>query len=451
YDFLNMWLIRTLQVAAFLVLSSQCESKLITSLPGLDSEVGFKQYSDYITVGDTNEKRLFYWYMESQSDPTTDPLVLWLNGGPGCSSFGGLFEELGPFYVRPNITLGRNEYSWNRIANLLFLESPAGVGFSKSTDPKDYRTNDNTTATDSLNFLLKFLQAFPHLKSHDFWMTGESYAGHYIPTLVQKIMEHNSQFPADQINLKGIMIGNPLTYLTINNGGVTDYVYSHNLIANETYQGIKKYCNYSFPSGGGEIFDQAKCNKYSEDSATEMGTINPYDIYVDVLIHIQGYIESKGKLGSPYYPCQDSYTSKYLNDPLVQKAIHADSTSWEDCNMEINIAYSKADVAQSMLPIYTNSILHHGLKVLVYSGDVDSVVPATATRRCINELNLPITSKWRYWTDSDGQVVGGYTEVYDGLTYATVRNAGHEVPSFQPMRAYDMFTRFIKTGSVIQK
>ncbi|XP_078481247.1 uncharacterized protein LOC100177074 [Ciona intestinalis] len=460
-----------------------CNGKIITGLPGLESQVSFKQYADYIVVNETHDRRLFYWFIESQSEPQNDPVVLWLNGGPGCSSFGGLLGEMGPFYVLPNTTLGINKYSWNKIANMIFLESPAGVGFSKSNIAQDYVTGDEQTASDSLEFLLNFFKLFPQFKDNEFWITGESYAGHYIPTLTAKIVEHNSKTAENKINLKGLMIGNPLTYLTINNGGVTDYIYSHNLIANETYQGLKKYCNYTFPSdsASGTTYNKAMCDEFSVASTTEMGPLNPYDIYVDVCLqgksskdaiallsslassdlpgsvfasqrlrHLEEHAIEQGKLGSPYFPCQESYTSKYLNDPLVQRAIHADPTKWTDCNDFINQKYSRDDFAQSMLPIYKHSILNQGLNVLIYSGDVDSVVPATATRRCIQELGLTIKSKWQHWTDSKKQI-GGYTEEYAGLTYATVRNAGHEVPSFQPMRAYDMFSRFLKSNHVVVK
>ena len=129
---------------------------LITNLPGLETPINFKQYSGYITVDKSANSRLFYWFVESQSNATNDPLVLWLNGGPGCSSLGGFFGELGPFYVKSNLKLGINEYSWNKIANMIFLEAPYGVGFSKSSNPAPY--TDDKTAIDSLNFLLKFFE-----------------------------------------------------------------------------------------------------------------------------------------------------------------------------------------------------------------------------------------------------------------------------------------------------
>ena len=132
------------------------DGELITHLPGLDTTVRFKQYSGYITVDEVKKVRLFYWLVDSQSNATTDPLVLWLNGGPGCSSLGGFFGELGPFYSKKDKKLGINEYSWNKVANMVFLEAPAGVGFSKTQSSITY--NDEITADYSMKFLIKFFQ-----------------------------------------------------------------------------------------------------------------------------------------------------------------------------------------------------------------------------------------------------------------------------------------------------
>ncbi|KAF5185086.1 Serine carboxypeptidase-like, partial [Thalictrum thalictroides] len=99
----------------------------IDSLPG-QPNVKFKQYSGYVTVDGQAGRALFYYFVESSVKPSTKPLVLWLNGGPGCSSIGaGAMAELGPFRVKKDgKTLKRNQYSWNKKANILFLESPAG-------------------------------------------------------------------------------------------------------------------------------------------------------------------------------------------------------------------------------------------------------------------------------------------------------------------------------------
>ncbi|KAK6040997.1 serine carboxypeptidase [Cooperia oncophora] len=129
--------------------------------------------------------------MESQNDPTNDPVVLWLNGGPGCSSIGGLLEELGPFRNNNDngTTLFENVYSWNKMANVLFLEAPIGVGFSYS-DNGTHRLNDDMTADNNAQAIKYFFEVvFPEYKHNDFFVTGESYAGVYGPTLSVRLVQ----------------------------------------------------------------------------------------------------------------------------------------------------------------------------------------------------------------------------------------------------------------------
>ncbi|XP_028091622.1 serine carboxypeptidase II-3-like [Camellia sinensis] len=159
----------------------------ILSLPGQPNGINFDQYSGYVRVDPNAGRALFYYFAESQNS-SSKPLVLWLNGGPGCSSFGnGAMMELGPFRVNSDgLTLSENKYAWNNAANILFLESPAGVGFSYSNTTSDYdKSGDARTAADSYTFLVNWLERFPKYKTRDFFITGESYAGHYVPQLAQ--------------------------------------------------------------------------------------------------------------------------------------------------------------------------------------------------------------------------------------------------------------------------
>uniref|UniRef100_M1CFX6 Serine carboxypeptidase 1 n=1 Tax=Solanum tuberosum TaxID=4113 RepID=M1CFX6_SOLTU len=120
-------------------------------LPGQPkTNVKFKQYAGYVNVDEKNGRSLFYYFAESASgNASSKPLVLWLNGGPGCSSLGfGAMLELGPFGVKPDgKTLYSRTFSWNKVANVMFLESPAGVGFSYSNTSSDYaQSGDKRTA-----------------------------------------------------------------------------------------------------------------------------------------------------------------------------------------------------------------------------------------------------------------------------------------------------------------
>ena len=133
-------------IAAFPVadVKTSANDDLVTSLPGLSPNPPFAHYSGYLPVG---SKQMHYWFAESQGSPTTDPLVLWLNGGPGCSSMEGMLYENGPFQIlEDGKTVQLNNYSWNKLANMLYLESPAGVGFSWSSNQADYNNDDDGTA-----------------------------------------------------------------------------------------------------------------------------------------------------------------------------------------------------------------------------------------------------------------------------------------------------------------
>lgn len=173
----------------------------IEHLPGVNFEVSFKQYAGYLDAD--KGRKLFYWFVESEADPENDPLVLWLNGGPGCSSIDGLLTENGPFRIHfDGKTVVKDDFSWNAFANVLYVEGPVNVGFSYNStdlDPKEMY-NDDAMADSNYHAIVDFFRKFPQFKSHKFYITGESYAGIYIPTLTRKILEYQS---TNGINLQG--------------------------------------------------------------------------------------------------------------------------------------------------------------------------------------------------------------------------------------------------------
>lgn len=144
----------------------------VTSLPGFDGEFCWKHYSGYLQ-GESHHK-LFYWYHEAVEHPDEAPLVLWLNGGPGCSSLGGMFTELGPFVLDQDLNVTLNPYSFNRAANIIFIEQPVGVGFSHPNIP----ANDSSTAIDTDLALRDFFKKHPELQGRETYVMGESYGGH---------------------------------------------------------------------------------------------------------------------------------------------------------------------------------------------------------------------------------------------------------------------------------
>ncbi|KAE8673493.1 Serine carboxypeptidase II-3 [Hibiscus syriacus] len=412
------------------------ETDKIIALPGQPSGVDFNHYSGYVTVDSKAGRALFYYFAESPENSSTKSLVLWFNGGPACSSLIGAMTELGPFRVNNDSkTLFRNNYAWNNVANVIFVESPAGVGFSYSNTTLDYqRTGDKSTETDAYTFLINWLERFPQYKSRDVYITGESYGGHYVPQLANTILLNNKNTNQTLINLKGIAVGNGwiddrTCYL-----GQFDYLWTHALNSDETNKGIHTYCHYFNDK------DPEQCKNFIYKSNIEPGNIDGYNIYAPLCpIDSSSLTKTSSNSVNSFDPCSNHYMSSYLNRADVQTALHAKVSAWDLCNDSIHGGWT--DSAATILPIIKN-LMSNGIRIWLYSGDVDSVVPVTSTRYAINKLKLSIKTAWRPW--STDEEVGGYVVEYDGLTLVTVRDAGHLVPSYQPARALTMISSFLE-------
>nr|WGC54933.1 P-(S)-hydroxymandelonitrile lyase [Echinochloa crus-galli var. zelayensis] len=454
------WLLLLLAVAAGLLLlplargspehQQEQLADRILGLPGQPNDgVAFDMYGGYVTVDEHAGRALYYFFLGADrraADPDTAPLVLWLNGGPGCSSVGyGALEELGAFRVNTDgETLSLNEHAWNKAANVLFLESPAGVGFSYSNTSSDLVVGDNRTAHDSYTFLVKWFERFPQYKYRDFYIAGESYGGHYVPQLSQLVYRNNIGVGKPFINLKGFMVGNGLTNDVTDMIGMYEFWWHHGLISDETMEKGLKVC-----PGSSFIHIEPECQKIWNKAAQEKGKIDNYSIYTPPCDKGSPFArKSSGRrrwMLPAYDPCTSFHSTKYLNLPQVQMAMHANVTGsienpWLLCS---NSLYDNwTDAPASMLPIY-KELIGAGLKVWVFSGDTDTAVPMSSTRRSLDALGLPVKTSWYPWYMVPTEV-GGWSMEYEGLTYVTIRGAGHEVPLHRPEQALFMFRHFLQ-------
>lgn len=458
----------------------------ILSLPGLDFEPNFNQFSGYLKISEETNKSIFYWYVESQSNPETDPVVYWTNGGPGCSGLLAFGLEHGPFYYSSNETLTPNPYSWNKVANMFYVEQPAGVGFSFSDDKSEYKTGDAQAASDNYLSIKKFFEKFPERKQNDFYITSESFGGHYMPELANEIMDKNVD---GSIKFKGFALGNP--YVDPFSNGATMYqaFYSHGLISDLVYRPWERLCTSR------ETFDLF-CEVLENHMINELEPgINPYALDYPVCTDRLGNVKQstqrqqsyrlmqhKREFGatlddintvSPYSsgteetsrrldkfadyePCEDEYFTKYLNRKDVQKAIHAreDSPKWETCSSVVE--YNLDDRFKSLIDFYKIVMkrgLENDLNMMIYSGDDDAICSLAGTQYWIYDLGIDVKKDrlWKHWSDKDGQVAG-YVTAFETLggegnfTLVTVHGAGHEVPSYKPEQALEMFTTFLQRG-----
>lgn len=275
----------------------------ITNLPGWPTNVALpsKQYSGYLDIED-NTIHLHYWFVESELNPATAPTTIWFNGGPGCSSLDGFFYEQGPFeliestesYAVHGVALKTREYRWNRIANMVFIEQPVGVGFSYGDSTVNINdNNDDNTALRNVQAVEAFFTKFPEYKGNEFYISGESYAGIYVPTLAEAILNATDHGTYTGATLTGIAVGNGCTGSETGICGYYDsdtcdgYYYETQFLANQAFfppdlkVNISTFCDWSKCNNTVTV-EQAlsdECIAAVDAGAELLGWINVYNIY----------------------------------------------------------------------------------------------------------------------------------------------------------------------------
>lgn len=471
---------------------------LVTYLPGFTGTFPSKHYSGYITlegrsINQSIPKNLFYYFVESERSPEKDPLVLWLNGGPGCSSFDGFIYEHGPFNFQAgkskNILplLHINQYSWSKVSNIIYLDSPAGVGLSYSENQTKYQTGDLQTARDTHSFLLKWFNQFPEFNKNPFYVAGESYGGIYVPTLSAAIVEGLKAKVKPIINFKGYMIGNGVTAEQKYDGNaLLPFAHGMALISDDLYREFTSSCGLDIDEDNGV----AECKDYRDKVYKALGGLNIYDIlepcyhnpgnentknlslpnsfkqlgvtekslpvrkrmygraWPHLMVIKDGLVPSWPQLNSLQndrrlnVPCtSEEVAAAWLNNESVRKAIHAKPVNmignWALC---MSLVYNHD--AGSMIKYHRN-LTQQGFRALIYSGDHDLCVPYTGTQAWTSSLGYQIVDEWRAWVSNNQ--VAGFVQGYDhNLTFLTVKGAGHTVPEYKPREALDFYSRWLE-------
>ncbi|RZC47326.1 hypothetical protein C5167_040267 [Papaver somniferum] len=457
---------------------------LITKLPGFDGSFPSKHYSGYVNIDEKSGKNLFYYFVVSERKPSEDPIVLWLNGGPGCSSFDGFIYEHGPFNYQTAKTHGGlpklqlNPYSWSKVSNILYLDAPSGVGMSYSDNKSDYKTGDRKTATDSHAFLLKWFELYPEFLLNPFYISGESYAGVYLPTLAYEIVKGLDAGTKPVLNFKGYMVGNGVTDEVFDGNALVPFAHGMALISDNLFEDVTTACNGSFWNSTNN-----KCSELLGKVYQDVADLNIYDI-LEPCFHSTKAREtdtshptppsSFKNLGAtkrplavrkrifgrawpyrapvkeglvPTWPqilhgsvgCfDDEVAPLWLNNKAVKKAIHAkENLNWELCTDNIEYYHDLG----SMIP-YHKYLTARGYRALISSGDHDMCVPFTGSEAWTRSLGYKIIDEWRPWIFDDQ--VAGYTQGYDhNLTFLTVKGSGHTIPEYKPKEALAFFTRWL--------
>ncbi|VYS58556.1 unnamed protein product [Arabidopsis thaliana] len=482
----------------FKITESAPKSALITNLPGFNGTFPSKHYAGYVAIDKHRNKNLWYYFVESERNASVDPVVLWLNGGPGCSSMDGFVYEHGPFNFEPkkknSHLLHLNPYSWSKVSNIIYLDSPVGVGFSYSNDNADYTTDDTKTASDTHTFLLEWFKMFPEFQSNPFFISGESYAGIYVPTLAAEVVKGNKNAMRTNktsknvtnpvINFKGYLVGNGVTDEVFDGNALVPFTHGMGLISDELYEETKLVCNGTYYTGGQSGVSKECAGKLKKVSDT-VNLLNLYNILepcyhgtslsaLDIeflpkslltlgktekpmavrkrmfgrawplgAVVRPGIVPSWSQLLAGFgVPCiDDTVATKWLNDPAVRKAFHAKEEkaigNWELCSSNLEYRHDTG----SMIEYHRNLTLS-GFRALIFSGDHDMCVPYTGSEAWTKAMGYKVVDEWRPWMSNNQ--VAGFTQGYaNNLTFLTIKGAGHTVPEYKPRESLDFYSRFL--------
>ncbi|XP_023732068.1 serine carboxypeptidase-like 17 [Lactuca sativa] len=453
---------------------------IVKTLPGFVGDLPFILETGYIGVGESNDVQWFYYFVESEGNPEKDPLMLWLTAGPGCSALTTLVSETGPIiFNKANSTLEKpileiNPDRWIQAANILYLDQPAGAGFSYAKTPEAYTTNDTLSTMQIYDFLKKWLVDHPKFLNNPFYLGGDSYNGILVPMVLQEIYNGNEVGEEPQIKIKGYMLGNPLTDRRGDYNSRITFAHRVALLSDMIYESAEENCHGEFlnvdPKNSLCMHDLQivyKCierinkkyildpvcdtsNTFKNSHLLRRGLSSLNKTAMNMLLLPQ--VKRQWCRGD------NTLSTVWANQKDVRKALRIneeyDEIKWVPCNESLTFDYGKEAIS------YTNNVLssvayhkqltYKNCRALIYSGDHDMVVPYVGTLNWIESINLILTNDWRPWF-VDKQVAG-YTMKYStrnyNLTFATIKGGGHITSLYKPKESLSMVIRWLSDNAL---
>lgn len=431
----------------------------IKSLPGLSVKPTFKQYSGFLNAGPN--RRLHYWFAASQTPKASlDPVVIWVNAGPkGCSSMLTLMMEHGPFRPTDNgRRLVPNDFSWNKVANILFLDAPAGSGYSYDATG-NYATDDDQAADDTYLAILDFYHKFTLYGTNDLYVIGQGQAATHVTLVVERLLEEPT------VKLRGYAINNGILDNRFRRSGLIFFGYYHGLFGRRLWKKLTtNCCNGVVTRRSCNFVDSTTetCQEAVKEAGNILGTegLNMYNIYAKceppkngsfsafeshksrrsrkVFVRRSG-VTYEGTRWSPQ--CLDTGdVVAYLNRQDVKKALHVDESPnpWIPCSDVVKYKVIYDDLREMIKGISSGD----KVRALFYYGDVDIVSNFLGAKWFVEDLRKQTLVTYEQWLFD--QQIGGYVEYYAGkIVYLTIKGAGHRVSRDKPPVSLQIFERFI--------
>ncbi|KGO46456.1 Peptidase S10, serine carboxypeptidase [Penicillium expansum] len=438
-----------------LVSASSAADYYVHSLPGAPEGPLLKMHAGHIEVDPDINGNLFFWHFQNRHIANRQRTVIWLNGGPGCSSMDGALMEVGPYRLQDDHTLKYNEGRWDEFANLLFVDNPVGTGFSYA-NTNSYIHELDEMAAHFITFLEKFFELFPEYANDDLYIAGESYAGQHIPYIAKAIQNRNkgvAENGGTQWPVKGLLIGNGWISPADQYPSYFKFVEREGLIAPGTtlynnLNALNEVCLSKLETAGAKNkLDIGTCELVLQqflDLTTENHQCyNMYDVR----------LKDEAKSCGMNWPPDLKNIEPYLQRPDVVKALNinpAKKSGWTECAGLVHQAFTAKNSIPSvqLLP----DLIESGINVLLFSGDKDLICNHIGTETLIHNMNWKggtgfetspgVWAPRHDWTFED-EPAGIYQSARN-LTYVLFYNSSHMVPFDNPRQTRDMLDRFMK-------
>lgn len=430
------------------------------------------------------------------------PLALWHQGGPGGSAVFGAWTEMGPFQLMAQGPVYDGARAWNQAAHMLYLESPAG---STIADQTGYSTcsiggqvedsckrTDVTQAVAYAHTIEAFLAKFPEYKASELYLTGESYAGQYVPNIAYHLLQSSYSF-----TITGVAVGNGCwggTATSVQCNGPhaekndIDIYYGKGMLPSKLYAKIQASCDWDKIAASGDEDNDSlplplaspACNALLEQAEDAVGPHNVYNIYDDCPLadawhaanprvsHLKVRAFRRGRMhvsraqldatfeeafdvngGYPWDCSSDTALDAYSTRADVKAALHLKGPG-------SGFKYKSSGPASQLL--WPHLVQH--MRVLIYNGDADLCVPYKGNEELVTNLetagSLVEAAPWQPWYAEQNRAPAGYVTTYSvpgkafqsrggpDASFLTIRLAGHMVPTFQPEASLAFISRFFK-------
>ncbi|XP_010234607.1 serine carboxypeptidase-like 3 isoform X2 [Brachypodium distachyon] len=395
-------------------------TKSVSRLPGFSGgDLPFSLETGYVGLDDG--VRLFYYFIQSERSPEEDPVLLWLTGGPGCSALSGLVYEIGPLafdfdgYTGGLPTLLYKPAAWTKVSNIIFVDSPAGTGFSYDSTHNRTIPSDTIVIRQLHIFLQTWFDEHPQFLPNPLYIAGDSYSGLIIPSLAMKIAKGIESGDERLVNLKGTIAGNAFTDIKLDFNARLPFLHGMGIIPDELYEAARENCRgeYRSPSN-------APCANSLQAVTDCIKDVNDVHVleprcpeYLDLTIFhkqlktLQDHGRKRLMLESAVSSvCRNAtyfLSELWTNDKAVRESLGIQKgtvPSWQRCDFHIPYIMEISSTVYDHL-----SLIMKGYRSMIYSGDHDSKVSFVGTQAWIRHLNLSVTDVWRPW-HLDSQVVG---------------------------------------------